>query len=225
MRTATTNKKPARSRYVVVFAVAASHVALIALLVAASRSRSARRSAGPATAVVFFVPQPQAQPTPPPTPGRRVSAPRPDRPPGPERTSTPQVSPPVPEENSSTAIHPEVDWYREAGRSAAKMARSEAAKRGTKLVPEEHDTPSKRTWWPKGVHQAGEEENDRATGETIEWINDRCYVAVERPPPGTPDFLARARTSKMGCRDPSAGAARGDLFDKLPAYKKLHPDE
>jgi hypothetical protein len=135
------------------------------------------------------------------------------------------VTLPVPEEDSSTAIHPDVDWYKEAGRSVAKIARAEAAKRGSNVAAEEHDTPSKRPWWPKGAHQAGEEENNAATGETIEWISDRCYVAVERPPPGTPDFLAHARTSRMGCRDPSAGAARGDLLDNLPAYKKLHPDE
>ena len=98
-------------------------------------------------------------------------------------------------------------------------------KRGSNVEPEEPDTPSKRPWWPKGVHHAGEGGTDLATGETIVWISDRCFVKTDAAPMGTPDFLKRARISKTGCKDPSAGAARGDLFDKLPAYKKLHPDE
>jgi len=222
-RVTTTKEAPVRSRYVVVLAVAATHVALIATLIAASRGRLPGQAGEPSPTVVFLLPRPQVERTPPPI--RRVSVPQPDRVPVPRNTPSPQVTVPVPEEDSSTAIHPDVDWYQEAGRSAARIARSEAAKRGSKVAPEEPDTPSKRPWWPKGVHHAGEEERNPATGETIEWISDRCYVKSDAPPPGTPDFLARARISKGGCKDPSAGAARGDLFDKLPAYKKLHPDE
>jgi hypothetical protein len=222
MGIATTNKRPAPSRYVVVFAVATTHVALIAVLIAVSRGRTAGHADEPAPTVVFFVPQLQERTPPPP---RRVSVPRPDRVTVPQNTPAPEATLPAPEEESSTAIHPDVDWYREAGRTVAKIARAEAAKRGSKVAPEEHDAPSKRPWWPRGVHRAGEEGRDRATGETIEWISDRCFVASTAPPLGTPDFLARARISRAGCTDPSAGAARGDLFDNLPAYKKLHPDE
>ena len=202
-----------------VLAVAATHVAFIAILVTVSRGRTAGPADQPAAAVVFFVPQPQPERTPPP---RKVSVPRLDRATVPENTPAPQVMLPVPED-SSTAIHPDVDWYREARRSAAKITRNEAAKRGAIPGPLEHDTPSKRSWWPKGTHEAGEEEI--RDGETIEWISDRCYIKSTAPPLGMPDFLARALISKGGCKDPAAGAARGDLFDKLPAYKKLHPDE
>jgi hypothetical protein len=221
---ATTRTAPVRSRYVVVIAVVATHVGLIAILVAASRGHPSQPVGEPPPTVVVFVPQLQVA-RPPPPPLRRVSAPQPDRVPVPENLPSPEVSLPVPEEDSSTAIHPDVDWYREAGRSVARVVRAEAAKRGSKVAPEEHDAPSKHPWWPKGVHQAGEEDRDPATGEALEWISDRCYVKTDAPPPGAPDFLARARISKGGCKDPSAGAARGDLFDNLPAYKKLHPDE
>jgi hypothetical protein len=223
MRSAsTTREAPVRSRYVVVIAVAATHVALIAILVAASRGRPSQRVGEAAPTVVVFVPQLKIERTPP-AQLPRVSVPRSDRVPLPERAPSPEATLPVPEEDSSTAIHPDVDWYKEAGRSAARIARAEAAKRGSKGAPEEHDAPSKDPWWPKGVHQAGEEEV--TNGQTIEWISDRCYVKSDVPPPATPDFLARARISKGGCKDPSAGAARGDLFDNLPAYRKLHPDE
>jgi hypothetical protein len=212
-----------RSRYVVVLAVAATHIALIAVLVAASRGRIPRVEEL-AAAVVFFLPQDKVEPRPPAQP--KLRHPTPSTPPLPQNVPAAELSEPS-DEDSSSAIHPDVDWDAEAQISAANIIRREAknSRRAKDAVTDAVDSksPSRHSWFPRGVHSAGEEESH--DGQTIEWVNDHCHVAVDSAPPGMPDFLARARMSHSGCKDPSEGAARGDLFDQSQKYRKYHADE
>lgn len=61
-----------------------------------------------------------------------------------------------------------------------------------------------------------------AGGEEIVWVSDRCYVASDPPALWEPDILKRADMTHTVCLPPS-GPTPGDLFKRLPAYKKYHP--
>jgi hypothetical protein len=73
---------------------------------------------------------------------------------------------------------------------------------------------------PPAAHQAGEEYRD-PYGDTVVWVNDRCYVVSESPALGTADVFARSRPTHTVCVDP--GAPEGELFKGLSAYKRNHP--
>jgi hypothetical protein len=70
------------------------------------------------------------------------------------------------------------------------------------------------------AHRRGEQYRT-ATGETVVWVSDFCYV-VSEDRPGTPQALARARPARTVC--PRGREARGDLFKDLPAYQKYHTE-
>jgi hypothetical protein len=61
-----------------------------------------------------------------------------------------------------------------------------------------------------------------AGGEVIAWVSDRCYVASDPPPLWEPDILKRAEITHTVCLPPN-GPSAGELFKRLPAYKKYHP--
>jgi hypothetical protein len=71
------------------------------------------------------------------------------------------------------------------------------------------------------VHHAGDSYRI-AGGEDIEWVSDRCYVASDPPALWEPDILKRAEVTHTVCLPPN-GPSPGELFKRLPAYKKYHP--
>ncbi|HWM68398.1 MAG TPA: hypothetical protein VNO35_17535 [Steroidobacteraceae bacterium] len=114
-----------------------------------------------------------------------------------------------------------VDWQSEAHKAAAAIADSLKVptevedRRKTSSAP-----PGPRPWHPAPAHKAGEEYRTE-TGEHIVWISDKCYVKASLPI--VPDLIPLHTLSTTVCPR-NSGTARGDLFEDLPAYKKLHPD-
>lgn len=101
-----------------------------------------------------------------------------------------------------------VDWRGDAAAVAAKTAPSLA---GSVLPSEEAAAPKSAFREPQ--HQAGDQET--LNGQRVVWVNSKCYQMSS--PPGMADSALIPRTVCPGLR---ASDARGDLFDKLPAYKK-----
>jgi hypothetical protein len=110
-----------------------------------------------------------------------------------------------------------VDWDAEARKAAARTAEPQKRPFGhnpASEAPQPAGTPA------MVVHHAGEQYRE-ADGSSIVFVNDRCFVATDAPPPGTPDLIARARPTRTVCRgDP--GWSRADLFRDLPAYERYH---
>jgi hypothetical protein len=115
-----------------------------------------------------------------------------------------------------------IDWRAEAQKTAAAITGST----GVPSVAEDRRKTSSshgpRRWFPPPAHHAGEEYKT-ITGDSIVWISDKCYVKSAAPMLGVADIFARGMLSTTVCPG-SSGAARGDLFEALPAYKKYHPE-
>lgn len=139
------------------------------------------------------------------------------------------LAPILPESLSITDLSAEVsdekqlpvDWQSEAHEAATAIAESLKVptevkdRRKTSSAP-----PGPRPWHPAPAHKAGEEYRTE-TGEHIVWISDKCYVKASLPV--VPDLIPLHTLSTTVCPR-NSGTARGDLFEDLPAYKKLHPD-
>jgi hypothetical protein len=119
---------------------------------------------------------------------------------------------PMPSADTSRAI----DWTMEAQRTAAAITNVPKAR---ELDPE---TDFRREQRPTPTHQAGDGYRD-PYGNTVVWVNDRCYVVSESPALGTPDVFLRSRPTRTACVDQSA--PEGELFKDLPAFKKHHPQQ
>jgi hypothetical protein len=103
---------------------------------------------------------------------------------------------------------PRVDWIDERHRTVAAMADRAAAQAAQARIGQ----PPKGMDLPRDVfeHKAGVIEH-RDGGETIQWINDRCYYTNKRPP-GENAFGLLLPTCK-----PRANAPRKELrLDKRP---------
>jgi len=200
-------------RYVAVVVVAALHVVLVTVLIGGSRIRL--RSPTSETVTTTLVSLPNAPATIPavPTPELQLAPLAPLTPVVPQ---APSITYPSADNVPST-----VDWQAEEQKAAAAIT-------GLKEVPAEPEDRRRtssshgpRPWFPPPAHHAGEEYKT-ITGDSIVWINDKCYVRSSAPMLGVPDIIARGMLSATFCQD-SSGAARGDLFEALPAYKKYHP--
>jgi hypothetical protein len=115
---------------------------------------------------------------------------------------------------------PPVDWQSEAHETAAAIAES---LKDPAVVEDRRKTssvaPGPHPWVPAPTHHAGEEYRTD-TGEHVVWISDKCYVKSSLPV--VPDLIPLHTLSTTVC-PPNSGTARGDLFEALAAYKKLHP--
>jgi len=129
----------------------------------------------------------------------------------------PPVAPP-PGFSVRSDAGPTTDWAAEAER-AARAAVAAPRTRSLGEMPQAPDWVHSAPTSPK--HYAGEAYR-LETGESIVWVNDRCFVVSEPPPLGTPDVFARSLSTRMGCQAPP-GPREGELFKALPAYKKYHP--
>jgi hypothetical protein len=131
----------------------------------------------------------------------------------------PQKTPPtpVPPKNEKRATRsdtaPPIDWAQQAQSVA-----SESASRGS--APIASDPLGKSPFAPPPAHHAGEEFS--TIGGTAVFINEHCYQ-VSKTVSDVPIGIANGMGTQTYCIGPST-KARGDLFDQLPAYKKLHPN-
>jgi hypothetical protein len=198
-------------RFIVICIVLALHFAVAGLLILSSRTRLAFPTARPIE-LVYLPPSVVPQKTPP-TPVAPKNEKRTTR------SDTVRMSTSLPQSLSVITLPeysnpaPPIDWAQQAQSVA-----SESASRGS--APSASDPSGKSPFAPPPAHHAGEEFS--VAGGTAVFINEHCYQVSK-----TVSDVATGISNGMGtqtyCIRPS-NKARGDLFDQLPAYKKLHPN-
>lgn len=196
------------SRYLVVCLVLAAHVVVITVLVFSARTRIAFPTE---RSIELLRLPPRVDAAKPPPTHAATAANRPAR---------PEPAPPVPTQSLSVvtvptggAIAPSIDWTQQAHDVAAAMANTASA-------PPSKATP-KSPFAPPPAHHSGDE-FVTATGDRAVFINEHCYQ-VSKTFADAPNGISNGMGTQTYCISPS-NTARGDLFDQLPAYKKLHPD-
>jgi hypothetical protein len=196
-------------RAIALAAVVALHVGLLVILLIAPRTGT--RGTPTADFTTTFISLPSATP-------QAINRPRSPTPN--ESTLLSPVEPPrvpPPRVDVPSDIDTSIEWNSEARRAAGAVT-------ATPHLQEFGSVPEAPSWLgpsqssPK--HQAGEQYRSE-TGETIVWVNDRCYIVSGVPLLGMPDVLARSIPTRTVCQDDSS--PRSDLFKDLPAYKKYHP--
>jgi hypothetical protein len=204
-------------RYVALLFVVVLHFGLVTVLVLASRTR-ARSPTGQSLATTLVL-LPKAAAIVPSAPPIQMRLP-PVAPVAPPTVPIPSItSPSIDDADDAPA---RVDWRGEATRAAAAISKSLEMPEKPQERRRTSSDPGPRPWFPRSKHHAGEEYTDQ-TGNKVVWINDKCYIRSSAPIIGVPDLIARGMLSATFCpRD--SGPARGDLFEALPAYKKLHPE-
>jgi hypothetical protein len=193
-------------------AVLVTHVAIVSVVILTSRIRYSQLPAR--DFVSTWIPLSTA-------PAPKFSTPKPlSR--TPSFTIDPiQIEPPKIESLPSPAVETgrAVDWTMEAQRAVTAQS---SAPKTRELGAHPRADSHREQQYPPAAHQAGEEYRD-AYGDTVVWLNDRCYVVSESPALGAPDVLARSQPTHTVCVDPSA--PEGELFKSLPAYKRYHPQQ
>lgn len=198
------------SRLLVICIVLALHFAVAGLLILSSRTRLALPTARPIE-LVYLPPRvvPQKTPPTPVPPKNEKKATRSDTVRG--STSLPQSLSVITLPESSDP--PPIDWAQQA-RSVA----SESASRGS--TPSASEPLGKSLFAPPPAHHAGEE--FPVAGGTAVFINEHCYQ-VSKTFSDVSTGISNGMGTQTYCIRPS-NKARGDLFDQLPEYKKLHPN-
>jgi hypothetical protein len=109
---------------------------------------------------------------------------------------------------------PHIDWAQQAETVAADSAKIDSA-------PEIPGRSGKSPFTPPPTHHSGDE-FVTTSGDRAVFINDHCYQ-VSKVFSDAPNGISNGMGLQTYCIRPS-NKARGDLFDQLSAYKKLHPD-
>ena len=198
-------------RLIMIIVVGALHVAIITLLILSSKTRLALPPASPIE--LIYLPSNVVPEKPPPVSVVQKNKNRTTRL---EMATTPPALPSsltvaTPPENTD-APQP-IDWAQQAQSVA-----SESAGRG--LTPSVSDSVGKSPFAPPPAHHAGEE-FVTAGGDRAVFINEHCYQ-VAKTFADVSNGIANGMGTQTYCIQRS-NKARGDLFDQLPAYKKLHP--
>ena len=193
-------------------AVLAIHATIIVVAILATRSQDSQTSARDFVSAWILTPT---------VPARETTSPQPSPPATAFAISPIEIQSPKME---SVPVAPvdiggAIDWTMEAERAAAAITtgpkhRQFGSHPGSGFQDEHTHAPP--------AHQPGEGYRDEF-GNSVVWLNDRCFVVSETGTFGTPDFLARSRPTRTVCIDKSVPA--GELFKDLPAYKKRHPQQ
>ena len=201
------------SQYRTLVVVLAIHVAVIAALIASSKTL--RLSVPAMTLIeVAFLPQATA---------RRVRTETSPSPPLDRTRVTPSV-------DAILSLSPElvpaagtfgvpIDWADQAQTVANSIVADTDA--GASGVAPGLATPQKSIFADPPAHHAGEQHR-LDTGEWIVFVSENCYQISSAIPtlPAAPD---NGMGQSTFCLD-SSSTPRGDLFDRLPAYKKRRPN-
>jgi len=200
-----------RSRCVAILAVIALHLAVIAALVLASRFGEVLRSSTVPLEIMFLPPKviPSARVLP--TSERAL------RDISPALSPSPPALEPAPPGATLSQSDASIDWTQEAEHVAAVRAEKESRDGSTGSVVA---SGSKSPFAPPPAHRAGDEFT-AASGERAVYVSETCYQ-VATPFTKSPNGIDNGMGTQTYCNGPSH-TARGDLFDQLPAYKKLHP--
>ena len=200
------------SRYIVLLAVSGLHVALVIALIIFARTRMLLSVAPNPIELLVLPPNtaPQVR-LPPPAPA--------DRP----KKTTPSAVPPVaaitidPLAAPADEVGPQVDWAQEALSVADGIAKEGSAEPRS----ESAFAPSaKSPFAPPPAHHKGDQ-YPTADGWIV-YVSDDCYQVSKSITP-----ITNATNNGFGLQTyctRHSKKPRGDLFDQLPAYKKLHPD-
>ena len=198
-------------RLIVLIVVGALHFAIVTLLILSSKTRLALPRASPIE--LIYLPSNVVPEKPP-----AVSVVQKNE----KRTTRLEMVATAPTLPSSltVATPPEnanppqpIDWAQQAQSVA-----TESASRG--LTPSVSDPVGKSPFAPAPAHHAGEEFVTTG-GDRAVFINEHCYQ-VAKTFADAPNGIANGMGTQTYCIQRS-NKARGDLFDQLPAYKKLHP--
>jgi hypothetical protein len=200
-----------RSRIFALFAVLALHVAVLTGLVIAAKTRMLTTPAAPPIELLILPQNPAPIIPPPPTsPDRRKKVP-----------VTPLAPPPdaltvVTPDSTSDVAGPPIDWSQEAHNAAASIAKGAPALNDTNPAPQ-----SNSPFAAPPAHHKGEQ-IPTEDGRWIVYVTDDCYQVSK-----SMTSITNATNNGMGLQtycNRRSNKPRGDLFDQLPAYKKLHPD-
>ncbi len=168
------------SRCTILVVVLALHVALVALLVRASRIGTPLASIEQSVEVLFLPP--------PILPKVRFENARPRRLSGDTAITVapPDLDSVLPSTQSSSGSNGRgsgVDWAAEARRALQAFEIRNHRPPSNSSVS---GGPAEEHWWPRGNHRIGEQYKT-ANGDWIVWINDNCYqIAVAGPSTMTP---------------------------------------
>jgi hypothetical protein len=205
-------------RFAALVVVAALHFVLVTVLIAASRIRLRTPAAQSVTTTMVSLPRAPERLTPGPTFQPHLAAPVP-------LASLVPAPPSIAYPPADNVPPQAIDWHSEAQNAAAAITGSKGAPSVPSATEDRRKTASStgpRPWFPPPAHHRGEAYKT-ITGESIVWISDKCYVSSPAPKLGMAQILTRGMLTTTVCPRTS-GNAHGDLFEALPAYKKLHPE-
>ncbi len=210
-----------RGRYLTLLLVIGFHIALIAGVLLAAKWRP-HRTAPMAPLEIVLLPR-ESVPPPPPVARpktrhaplappaaivRRLPAPAPAQVDTPSLISVPASAPAA----------PRVDWNQEAHIVAAERARQEPP---PPIPGLKSASAPNSVFAPPPAHHRGDEV-PLAGGGTAVYVSDNCYQ-ISPAIPVVQNGINNGMALPIYCNS-KAKTPRGDLFEQLPAYQKLHPE-
>jgi hypothetical protein len=200
-----------RLRYVALLAVLALHVILVTGLIIAAKKRFLATPAAPPIELLTLPPKTAPTvPLPPAVSDRKKQV-----------TANPLAPPAdaltvVTSDSTSDVAGPPIDWSQEAHNAAASIAKGAPALIDTTAAP-----TSNSPFAAPPAHHKGEQ-IPAADGRWIVYVTDDCYQ-VSKSITSVTNAINNGMSLQTYCTRHSK-KPRGDLFEQLPAYKKLHPD-
>jgi hypothetical protein len=198
-------------RYVTLLVVLTFHLALLAALLMASRTRTISWPTNDPVELLFL---PTAN-----VPKIRSENSRPKRLSGDTAIS---MAPPAfdsasPSASASDGNGSGVDWAAEARRALQAFEIRNHQPPGDNTLS---GSPAEDSWWPQSRRHAGNPFKT-ATGDWIVWINASCYQVASS---AANAYALGAMLPPTVCAGESGTPHRAST-DQAPAYKKLHPKE
>jgi hypothetical protein len=192
-------------------AVLAFHVGLIAALIAARADRASISQINPIE--LILLPPVRVSTSPPPRESQSVKH-QPE-----ELTIAPSFAvPPSWPALPTESPEPNVDWANEAKLAAKGIPDNGEFRSLDGRRESQADAPSKSIFPDLPTHHAGEQSRTD-DGRWAVFVNDDCYEISD--PYASPNALNNGMGVQTYCTGRSR-QPRGDLFDQLSAYKKLH---
>ena len=214
--TTTSDRRTPRRRYLTFLAVLAFHTALIIVLAMSSKTLRLSIPAKSPLELLFLSPT-------------TASIARPERlvpmPPRPEVKNVIGAPPSVNAPLSVAPIEskkPAIDWANEAQQVAAATEPSSGVRSfDHRSGSGSSHPPSKPIFDEPPAHHAGEEFKTD-DGRRAVFVSDNCYQLSN--PFASPNALENGMGVQTYCIGKS-NQPRGDLFEQLSAYKRLHPSQ
>jgi len=197
--------------FVALIAVLAFHLAMIAALIAAKAGRVSISQISPME--LLLLPPARVSKSPPPRESQSVKH-QPE-----ELTIAPTFAvPPSWPALPTESPEPNIDWANEAKQAAQGIPDKGEFRSLDSRRESPADTPAKSIFPDLPAHHAGEQFRTD-DGRWAVFVSDDCYEISD--PYASPNALNNGMGVQTYCTGRSR-QSRGDLFDQLSAYKKLH---